>query len=65
MGELLDIKSINEMTKKGFVEIYKEKMKEVFTHDWYFCGWEKIIIVGTFIWTVWSILHWIYGVLAW
>lgn len=57
----MDIKPIVEMNEKGFAEMYKEKVAEAFTHDWYFRGWEKIMILVCFFWTCWSLGSWLWG----
>lgn len=39
-------------------EEIKSKLKEAFTHDWVFTGWERFLIAGCFVWTAWSFLSW-------
>jgi len=43
------------MHKKGFVVMYKEKVKEAWENDWYFSGWEKGLIVVCFLWSAYSL----------
>ncbi|GAH44103.1 unnamed protein product [marine sediment metagenome] len=57
------MKTIEEMRKKGFVLMYKEKLREAFTLDWYFKGYEKLIILGCFLWTVYSIFKFVKGLI--
>jgi hypothetical protein len=43
--------------KKSFPQIYGENLKKAYTHDWIFSSWyEKLIVLGSFIWAVWNIL---------
>lgn len=57
----MEIKRLNQ---RDVMEQFREKMKEVFTHDWYFSGWEKLIIVACFLWSAWSVLSWIVRLIA-
>lgn len=51
----LDLRSIAEVQKKGFLQVYGEKLKEAYTHDWVFVGWERLFVLGCFLWTVYSV----------
>jgi len=60
-NDALGLKSIAEMQKKGFGEMYREKIKEAFQNDWYFCGWEKLMITACFVWSVYSLGKFLWG----
>jgi hypothetical protein len=57
------MRSIAEVQKKGFGKVYGEKLKEAYTHDWVFCGWERWIVLGSFLYTAYSIGRLIWGLL--
>ena len=57
----MDMKSIAEFQKKGFAVMYKEKMKEAWNNDWYFCGWEKWFVTVCVLWSVYSLAKFLWG----
>jgi len=60
---MFGIKSLAEMQQKGFASMYGDKLKEAWTHDWYFKGWEKLLILGCFVWSVWCVGSWLWSIL--
>jgi len=59
----MDIKSIAEMQKRGFGEMYREKVKEAWHNDWYFSGWEKWMIMVCFVWSFYSLFKFLWGLI--
>jgi hypothetical protein len=49
------IKVLSQIDKRNFLKNYFDKWRNALKLDWYFHGWEKIIIVGSFVWAVFSI----------
>ena len=62
-NDVLGIHSLAEMKKKGFGQMYREKMVEAYTNDWYFSGWEKILISACFVWSMYSLGKFLLGLL--
>jgi len=60
-NEVLGLTSIAEMQKMGFGAMYRQKVKDAWRLDWYFSGWEKLVIMGSFFWTVYCIGKWVWG----
>lgn len=52
-----------KIIKSKLFEEYKEKLKEAYIEDWYFSGWEKLLLIFCFVYTTWSLLNWIWGML--
>lgn len=63
MTDSFAIKPISEFQKKGILQWYGEKLKEAWTHDWIFSGWEKWIVAGSCFWIVFSIIMFIIKVI--
>ena len=57
----MDLRPISEMQQKGFLQMYFAELKEAYTHDWVFCGWEKLIVFGCFLWTCFSVFRFVWG----
>ena len=58
-----NMRSIAEMQKKGFGQMYREKVKEAWNNDWYFSGWEKWMIMVCWIWSVYSLGKFVWGLI--
>jgi hypothetical protein len=56
-----EIRTIAEVTKMGFVEKQKQMIRDAFTKDWYFCGWERWMVMACFLWSVWSIVKFVWS----
>jgi hypothetical protein len=57
----IERRSISEMKEKGFAETYTQTVKDAVKLDWYFSGWEKIVLLICFIWSIYSAFNWIRG----
>ena len=57
----LGMKSLTEAMTKSPTEVYGDLLKKAFTYDSVFEGWEKLVVVGLFLWAVWSLGSWIWG----
>jgi len=57
------LRSIAEVQKKGFFQAYGERLKEAYTHDWVFYGWERLLILTCVLWTVFSIGKWLWRII--
>lgn len=62
-NQTLGIRSLAR-DKTEIMTNFKAKCKEAWTHDWFFSGWEKILIVGCFVWTTYSLGSWLWGLLG-
>jgi len=59
----MDLISIKEMQKKGFGQMYGEKLKEAVHNDWIFCGWERVMISVCVLWSVYSLFKFLWGLI--
>lgn len=59
----LGMKSIIQANNKVMAERLKEHVKNAFTMDWYFHGWEKLIIVASFVWSCYCLGSWIWSII--
>lgn len=50
-----ELRSIADVQKKGFAQAYKDKLVEAYTHDWVFVGYERIIVLVSVLFTVYSV----------
>jgi hypothetical protein len=42
---------------------YKETMKKSISYDWIFSGWEKLIVLACFLFTVYSLGKFLWGLI--
>jgi len=60
----LNIRPISEGMEKKWAEKLIDHYKKFYTHDWVFSTiWEKGIVLGSLIWTIFSIGRFVYGYL--
>ena len=62
-NEVRSMLSIAELQKMGFGAMYREKIIEAWRLDWYFSGWEKLAIMVSFFWTVYSVGRFLWGLM--
>ena len=63
MTDGLELKPILDGDKSKLGEKLRNQVKDAFTLDWYFHGWEKLLIVACFVWGVYSFGKFIWSLL--
>lgn len=56
------MRSIASIGQENPAKLYGEIVSKAFSHDWIFGSiWEKFIIFGSFAWTLFSIVKFLWG----
>jgi len=61
-NQTLGIKPLT-VERDQMMENFRKKYKEAWTHDWFFSGWEKILIIVCFVWTTYSLGSWLWSLI--